>query len=70
MDDNKKANLRKLVKKELSKQEKLLVVLFYHEEYELTLPEIAVVMEKSLTEVSQMYSSIVMRLRWLMSKNA
>ena len=49
--------------KSLTRTEKLIVVLYYYEE--MTIPEIAKSLELSPSEVSQMLSSIIRRLREL-----
>jgi RNA polymerase sigma factor (sigma-70 family) len=55
--------------KALSKTEKLIIVLYYDEEFKLTITEIAKVLESPESEVSQMHSSIIARCKsYLQSK--
>ena len=56
--DNKKQLLLDFLRS-LSRPESVIIVLYYHEE--LTMPEIAKVLELSTSKVSQMHSSIISR---------
>ncbi len=58
MNDAQKQCIKDFLKG-LARPEKLVVVLYYHEE--LTIPEIAKVLELSQADVLQMHSSIIAR---------
>ncbi len=58
-------DLRKLITKGLSKNERLIVLLYYYEE--MTMKEIGATLDLSESRVSQMHSSILARLRPLLS---
>ncbi|MEM1110070.1 MAG: sigma-70 family RNA polymerase sigma factor [Planctomycetota bacterium] len=60
-DSDRRAVLRELVTNSLSTQERLVVVLYYHES--LTFSEIACVLELSESRVSQIHRSILLRLQ-------
>ena len=60
-DDTQKQVLKSLLTSGLTRTERLILVLYYYEE--LTIPEIAKVLELSEVRVSQMHSSIIARLK-------
>lgn len=59
-------NLRELVMENLSRLERLIVVLYYYEE--MTMKEIGATLDLSESRVSQMHSSILNRLRNLLQR--
>ena len=56
-----KSDLMRLVTKGLNRNERLIIILYYYEE--LTMKEIGATLDLSESRVSQMHTSIVMRLQ-------
>ncbi len=61
MSDTQKEHIKDFLTTRLKRPERLLIVLYYYEE--LTMPEIAKVLELPKSEVSKMHSSIITRCR-------
>ena len=60
MWDTQKQKIRDFLKTELTRAEKLIIVLYYYDE--MTFGEIAKMLELSESRVSQMHASIIARL--------
>ena len=59
-----RSDLRQLITRGLSKNERLIVILYYYEE--MTMKEIGATLDLSESRVSQMHSAILSRLRPLL----
>jgi RNA polymerase sigma factor for flagellar operon FliA len=62
MDDYKKEQLKRIISEELTRQEKLIIVLYYYEE--MTMREIGAVLNMPAAEVSQEHSSLIQRIKF------
>lgn len=61
MEDHRKEKLKALIKHGLTQAEKIIVILYYYEE--MTFKEIGAVLDKPEARITQMYSSLIARLR-------